>query len=73
MRSANILYKDVLAGVITQQDDGSFIFKYDASWINNNSNPSISLTLPKSIKKLPNSNWASTFIIPKPPMLVTFS
>jgi HipA-like protein len=51
MRSANILYKDELAGVITQQDDGSFIFKYDASWINNNANPSISLTLPKSKKE----------------------
>lgn len=48
MRTAKILYKDKEAGRLMQHDDGSFSFKYDSSWISDNTKPSISLTLPKS-------------------------
>lgn len=48
MRSAEVFYKDELAGSLTQNDDGSFVFRYSEKWLNNSSKPSISLTLPKS-------------------------
>lgn len=48
MRQAQILYKDELAGILTQQDDGSFAFRYADEWMQNPNRPSISLTLPKT-------------------------
>ncbi len=51
MRKANVLFKNEEAGVLTQYDDGSFSFRYHNEWLNNNSKPSISLTLPKSEKE----------------------
>ena len=59
MRSAYILFKDEIAGVITQQDDGSFTFKYNTLCVNNHHKPAISLTLPKSTKAL-----HSTYLFP---------
>jgi len=47
MRQANILFKDELAGMLTQHDDSSFTFRYDSLWVNDLQKPSISLTLPK--------------------------
>lgn len=47
MRQAKILYKDMEAGILTQLDDGSFTFAYHDAWMNDDSKPSISLTLPK--------------------------
>jgi HipA-like protein len=51
MRRANILYKGGNAGVLTQHDDGSFTFSYNDSWMQDDSKPAISLTLPKSQKE----------------------
>jgi HipA-like protein len=48
MRSAQVYYKNELAGMICQLDDGDYIFRYDERWFNDRSKPSISLTLPKS-------------------------
>ncbi|PUZ26738.1 serine/threonine-protein kinase HipA [Chitinophaga costaii] len=47
MRAAKILFKGQEAGVLTQHDDGTFTFQYNASWVEDSSKPSISLTLPK--------------------------
>lgn len=47
MRKAKILFKDEEAGVLTQLDDGSFIFSYNDAWMSDSSKPDISLTLPK--------------------------
>ncbi|MFI5162364.1 MAG: HipA N-terminal domain-containing protein [Sphingobacteriales bacterium] len=47
MRAAKILFKDEEAGTLTQHDDGSFSFAYDASWVGNDHKAAISLTLPK--------------------------
>jgi HipA-like protein len=47
MRAANILFKGQEAGVLTQHDDGTFTFQYNASWVEDSSKPAISLTLPK--------------------------
>jgi serine/threonine-protein kinase HipA len=51
MRKAKVLFKDEEAGVMSQFDDGSFLFEYYDEWLNNDSKQSISLTLPKSEKK----------------------
>lgn len=51
MRKAKIFFKDEEAGILTQFDDASFIFKYTDSWLLNSNKPSISLTLPKIQKE----------------------
>lgn len=55
MRSARVLYKDKEAGVLTQQDDGTFEFLYHHSWVDDTSKPPISLTLPKTSE--PYQSW----------------
>lgn len=47
MRQADVLYKEEKAAVLTQHDDGSFELKYEDTWVDDQSKPSISLTLPK--------------------------
>ena len=48
MRSGQVYYKNQLAGMLSQLDNGSFNFSYDEQWLNDSSKPSISLTLPKT-------------------------
>lgn len=59
MRRAKILYKDEEAGLLIQQDDGSFTFRYDDRWWTDTSKPGISLTLPKTRQE-----FHSTFLFP---------
>lgn len=47
MRKAIVLYKETEAGLLTQHEDGSYTFQYKGLWVDNDSMPSISLTLPK--------------------------
>jgi serine/threonine-protein kinase HipA len=51
MRTATIQFKNEAAGILTQNDDGSFIFRYHNEWLTNPNKPSISLTLPKTEKE----------------------
>lgn len=48
MRQAEVFYKKAAAGLLTQQDNGSFIFRYHDLWFASKDKPSISLTLPKN-------------------------
>ncbi len=48
MRQADVLYKKETAGLLTQLDDGSFVFTYHNQWFNETDKPAISLTLPKT-------------------------
>lgn len=48
MRQAEIYYKGEKAGLLTQQNDGSFTYRYTDLWMLDNSKPPISLTLPKT-------------------------
>ena len=48
MRSGQVFYKNELAGMLCQLDDGSFNFRYDEQWLNDIRKPSVSLTLPKT-------------------------
>jgi HipA-like protein len=59
MRQAKILYKNEEAGVLTQHDNGSFTFKYNNSWISDDTKPTISLTFPKSQQE-----YHSDFLFP---------
>lgn len=48
MRQAQVIYKNEVAGTLTQLDDGSFVFRYDDAWWSSSDKPAISLTLPKT-------------------------
>lgn len=48
MRQAEVFYKKEAAGLLTQLDSGSFVFRYHNQWFQDNTKPAISLTLPKN-------------------------
>ena len=51
MRKAKILYKDLFAGILTETDDGEYIFEYDKDYIKNYPKQFISFSMPVSEKK----------------------
>jgi serine/threonine-protein kinase HipA len=59
MRNAKVLFKNEEAGILTQHDDGSFVFRYHDDWITDSNKQSISLTLPKSEQE-----FRSEFLFP---------
>lgn len=48
MRQVRVLFKGEEAGLLTQHDNGSFIYRYHDQWMANSSKPPISITLPKN-------------------------
>jgi len=48
MRAANIYMNKILAGTLTENNNGSFTFRYDDDYFFNPEHSSISLTLPKA-------------------------
>ena len=60
MRQAEIYFKGEKAGLLIQQDDGNFTYRYDDLWMADNTKPSISLTLPKN-KQEYKSNYLFPF------------
>lgn len=48
MRTGHVYYKNQSAGMLSQLDNGSFVFQYNEQWLNDSSKPTISLTLPKN-------------------------
>ena len=48
MRTAKVYLNRIMAGVLTENNDGSFIFRYDEDYLSNPANSSISLTLSKT-------------------------
>ena len=59
MRQAEVFYKQEAAGLLTQLDDGSFVFRYHDQWFQANEKPSISLTLPKTLQ-----DYKSEYLFP---------
>jgi len=51
MRQAEVYFKGEKAGLLTQLDNGHFIYIYEDFWMLDSSKPSISLTLPKNKKE----------------------
>lgn len=47
MRKARVYTNNILAGILTENNDGSFIFRYDDNYFSNPEYSSISLTFPK--------------------------
>ncbi len=60
MRMARILYKDKEAGILMQHDDGTFTFRYHASWMEDKNNPGISLSFPTNEQEY-HSNYLFPF------------
>jgi HipA-like protein len=48
---AGVYNNGILAGLLEKQLNGSYSFEYDVSYLQSDKNPSISLTLPRSIKR----------------------
>jgi len=48
MRAAKIYMNKILAGVLSENTDGSYIFRYNDDYFSNPAYSSISLTLPKT-------------------------
>jgi HipA-like protein len=61
MRQAEILFKNELAGTLTQLDDVTFSFTYTENWIKNDAKRAISLTLPKSKKEFKSKHLFAFF------------
>ena len=51
MRRAKILYKDIFAGILTETDDGEYIFEYDDDYINNYPKQFVTFSMPVTKKK----------------------
>jgi len=45
MRRANIYYKEILAGKLTENNEGEFIFQYEALYVKDHPNEFISFTM----------------------------
>ena len=50
MRSANIYYKEILAGKLTETNDGEFVFKYEDNFVKKYPKSFITFTMPVSEK-----------------------
>jgi serine/threonine-protein kinase HipA len=48
MRTAKVYMNKIIAGMLTENNDGSFTFRYDEDYLSNPACSSISLTLPKT-------------------------
>lgn len=48
MRRVQVYRNQILAGTLTEEDNGSYVFRYDDHYLSDPGKPSISLTLPKT-------------------------
>ncbi len=48
MRSAEIYYKEDLAGILTETDDGYYVFKYETGYVSSHPDDFITFTMPVS-------------------------
>jgi HipA-like protein len=59
MRAMEIYRNGVLAGLLSEENRNSFVFRYDERYFNDTTKPAISLTLPKS-----KMEYASQYLFP---------
>lgn len=50
MRHGNVYYKSDLAGVVTETDEGEFVFQYNALYVKNHPNDFITFSMPVTTK-----------------------
>jgi serine/threonine-protein kinase HipA len=48
MRQARILYQDKVAGILTETDEGDYIFQYEAKYVKEHPNDFITFSMPVS-------------------------
>lgn len=48
MRKGKVYYKDIFAGIITETDDGEFLFRYDDKYVTEHPREFITFTMPVS-------------------------
>ncbi|MCF8223713.1 MAG: HipA N-terminal domain-containing protein [Bacteroidales bacterium] len=46
MRKAEVYYNDHLAGILTERDDGDYIFRYTGQYVNDHPGKFITFTMP---------------------------
>lgn len=46
MRRGKVLYKEIVAGTITETDDGEYVFQYAEDYVNNHPKDFITFTMP---------------------------
>lgn len=46
MRSGKVFYKEWLAGIITETNEGEYIFQYEEQYVNNHPNDFITFSMP---------------------------
>lgn len=51
MRKVEVYRNGILAGILTEENRKSFLFRYNDSYYNDTSKPAISLTLPKKMQE----------------------
>ncbi len=59
MRQAEVYRSGILAGTLTEENQNSFIFRYDVNYFADQEKPAVSLTLPKTRQE-----YHSTFLFP---------
>lgn len=59
MRSIKVYNNDILAGTLSELDNGKYSFRYEDEYFHDNSMPEISITLPKN-----NQEFVSDSIFP---------
>lgn len=59
MRQAEVYRNGILAGILTEESNSSFVFRYTDAYFSDSNKPSISLTLPKKMQE-----HRSTFLFP---------
>jgi serine/threonine-protein kinase HipA len=50
MRKGEVYYKDCLAGIILETDEGEYVFQYDEQYVKNHPNDLITFTMPVTPK-----------------------
>lgn len=61
MRQGNVFYKEHLAGILTETDDGDYVFQYDDQYIKEHPNKFITFTMPVSAKPYSDNRLFSFF------------
>ena len=50
MRKGRVNYKDYLAGILTETDEGDFVFQYDEQYVNEHPTGFLTFTMPVTIR-----------------------
>jgi len=55
MRKAKVMYGDVVAGILTETDDGEYVFQYEKDYVTEHPDQFITFTMPVTEKPYKNN------------------